>query len=143
MDAKPKVLFLCTGNSCRSQMAEGLLRELAHDSFDVYSAGTDPAERVHPLAVEVMQERGIDISGQRPKHVKEFLGRLPVRDLIIVCSGADEACPRVFPGMLHRRLWPFDDPAAFAGSPEATRARFRAVRDEIEAKLKEWLSDER
>lgn len=139
--AKPNVLFLCTGNSCRSQMAEGLLRELS-DAYNVYSAGTDPAEAVHPIAIEVMQEKGIDISEQLPKHVNEFLGRLPVEHLIIVCEGADGSCPRIFPGMVNRQLWPFDDPADFIGSPEATKAKFRAVRDEIEAKLTEWLHNE-
>ncbi len=143
MDTKPNVLFLCTGNSCRSQMAEGFLRERGHDVFNVYSAGTEPAERVHPLAVEVMQEKGIDISAQGPKHVREFLGKLSVRHLIIVCEGANESCPSVFPGMMNRHLWPFDDPAAFKGTPEATKEKFRAVRDEIETKIKEWVSHER
>jgi arsenate reductase (thioredoxin) len=113
MDARPNILFLCTGNSCRSQMAEGFLRELASDRFDAFSAGTDPAKRVHPLAVEVMAEKGIDISGNRPTDVGEYLGRMAVRHLIIVCAGANERCPRVFPGMLNRLFWPFDDPAAF------------------------------
>src|SRR5688572_24884621 len=113
MESKPNVLFLCTGNSCRSQMAEGLLRHYGGDIFNVHSAGTEPAERVHPLAVEVMAEKGIDISALRPKHVREFLGKLPVRHLIIVCEGANESCPSVFPGMMNRHLWPFDDPATF------------------------------
>ncbi len=140
---RSNVLFLCTGNSCRSQMAEGLLRQHGGEVFNVYSAGTAPAESVHPLAVEAMQEIGIHISEQRPKHVREFLGKLPVRHLIIVCEGANDSCPSVFPGMLNRHLWPFDDPAAFKGTPEATMEKFRAVRDEIEAKLKEWVSHER
>lgn len=133
------VLFLCTGNSCRSQMAEGLLRELAGDRFDVKSAGTAPAAAVHPLAVQVMAERGIDISGQQPKSCDQYLGRMTVHHLIIVCAGAHESCPRIFPGMLQRRFWPFDDPASFAGSPEATREKFRAVRDQIEQSLSDWL----
>lgn len=139
MAIKHNVLFLCTGNSCRSQMAEGLLRHLAGDRFDVYSAGTDPAERVHPLAVRVMSELGIDISSQRPKGVKEYLGKFPIRYLIIVCGGADEACPRIFPGVLHRVFWPFDDPAKLQGSEEVVLAGFRRVRDEIESKLRDWL----
>jgi len=102
MDKQGNVLFLCTGNSCRSQMAAGLLRELAGDRFDVYSAGTDPAERVHPLAIEVMAERDIDISGNEPTDVRKYLGRLPVRHLIIVCQGANESCPSTFPGALDR-----------------------------------------
>lgn len=137
---KPNVLFLCTGNSCRSQMAEGLLRKHGGDRFEVHSAGTDPAAEVHPLAVEVMRELGVDISAQRPKGVGDLLGRLAVRHLIIVCDGANESCPRIFPGMLHRHFWPFDDPAAFRGSPEATREKFRAVRDQIDARIQEWLA---
>ena len=91
MDTKPNVLFLCTGNSCRSQMAEGFLRELSSDRFSAYSAGTDPAESVHPLAVTVMAEKGIDISQQQPTNVSNYLGRLAVRHLIIVCAGAMNA----------------------------------------------------
>lgn len=136
---KPNTLVLCTGNSCRSQMAEGFFREYASDRFDVYSAGTEPKREVHPLAVEVMRDLGIDISQQRPKDVKEFLGRLPVRYLIIVCSGANENCPRIFPGLTERLFWPFDDPAQFKGSPEATLAEFRRVRDEIKNRVLEWL----
>jgi arsenate reductase len=136
---KHNVLFLCTGNSCRSQMAEGLMREIAGDTFDVYSAGTDPASSVHPLATEVMHERGVDISRQYPKGVREFLGRIAVRHLIIVCEGAEGSCPRIFPGMLKRHFWPFDDPARFKGTPEETLEKFREVRDEIENKLTQRL----
>jgi arsenate reductase len=143
MESMPNVLFLCTGNSCRSQMAEGFLRQHGGDLFNVYSAGTKPAEYVHPLAVEVMAEKGIDISEQRPKNVKEFLGRLPVRHLVIVCEGANESCPSIFPGMMNRHLWPFDDPATFDGTPEAIKEKFRRVRDEIETKIKDWVSHER
>jgi arsenate reductase len=141
MDTQPNVLFLCTGNSCRSQMAEGFLREYGSDKFNAYSAGTEPADRVNPLAVEVMAEKGIDISNQEPKNVGQFLGRLAVRHLIIVCSGANEKCPRIFPGMMNRHFWPFDDPAVFVGSPEATLEKFRTVRDEIEARIKDWLKE--
>jgi arsenate reductase len=143
MQSKPNVLFLCTGNSCRSQMAEGFLRRHAGDRYHACSAGTNPAQRVHPLAVEVMAEHGVDIAEQRPKSVKEFLGRLPVHHLVIVCEGANESCPSVFPGMLNRHLWPFDDPATFEGTPEATKEKFRKVRDQIETKIKEWVSHER
>jgi arsenate reductase len=141
MDAKPNVLFLCTGNSCRSQMAEGFLREYGSGKFTAYSAGTEPAERVHPLAVQVMAEKGIDISNQEPKNVGQLLGRLAVRHLIIVCDGANEKCPRIFPGMMNRMFWPFDDPAAFVGSPVATLEKFRTVRDEIETRIKDWLKE--
>jgi arsenate reductase len=136
---KPNILVLCTGNSCRSQMAQGFLRRLAGDRFEVYSAGTEPREEVHPLAVTVMEEVGIDISGHHPKHVKEFLGRLPVRYLIIVCDGANETCPRIFPGLVERIFWPFDDPAKFRGTPKETIAEFRRVRDEISERIVKWL----
>ena len=135
MEARPNILILCTGNSCRSQMAEGFLRQMAGDRFDVFSAGTDPAEHVHPLAVEVMAEKGIDISGNQPTDVGKYLGRMAVRYLIIVCAGANERCPRIFPGMLNRLFWPFDDPARFEGTPEATLEAFRSVRDQIESRI--------
>jgi arsenate reductase len=122
-------------------MAEGFLHLYGGDKFNVYSAGTDPAERVSPLALEVMAEKGIDISEHRPKHVREFLGKLSVRHLIIVCEGANESCPTIFPGMMNRHLWPFDDPATFKGSPEATREKFRTVRDQIESRIKLWLKE--
>lgn len=141
MENKPSVLFLCTGNSCRSQMAEGFLREFGGDRFTAYSAGTAPTERVHPLAVQVMSEKGIDISDGEPKNVGQFLGRLPVRHLVIVCDGANEKCPRIFPGMMNRMFWPFDDPAAFVGSEAATLEKFRTVRDQIESRIKQWLKE--
>jgi arsenate reductase len=135
MDTKPNVLFLCTGNSCRSQMAEGYLRELGGDRFTALSAGTEPTDRVNATAVEVMAEKGIDISQQEPKNVGDYLGRLAVRHLIIVCSGANEKCPRIFPGMMNRMFWPFDDPAG------QSVEEFRRVRDEIEARIQQWLKE--
>jgi arsenate reductase len=142
MSAKENVLILCTGNSCRSQMAEGLLRELAGDRFQVLSAGMEPAPEVHPLAVRVMAEIGIDISKQRPKNLSEYLGRTRLRWLIIVCDKASRSCPRVWPMLSEQaRLdWPFDDPAEAAGSEEEKLAVFRRVRDEIKAKLEAWLA---
>jgi arsenate reductase len=122
-------------------MAEGFLRHYAGDRFEVHSAGTDPKGEVHPLAVAAMSEIGIDISRQHPKDLKEFLGRMQVRFLIIVCSGADESCPRIFPGLSERLYWPFDDPAAFAGTPEDTLAEFRRVRDEIKDRIVQWLKE--
>lgn len=136
---KPNILVLCTGNSCRSQMAEGFLRQLAGDRFNVFSAGTEPKEEIHPLARQVMNEVGVDISDQHPKGLEDFLGRMAVRHLIIVCSGADENCPRIFPGLNERLFWPFDDPAAFEGSPEETLEEFRRVRDEIRERIALWL----
>ena len=88
-----------------------------------------------------MAERGIDISGARPTDVGEYLGRLAVRHLIVVCDAANEKCPRIFPGMRDRLFWPFDDPAAFVGSPAATLEKFRSIRDQIEARIREWLAE--
>lgn len=137
--SKPNILILCTGNSCRSQIAEGYFRHYAADRFDTHSAGTEPKDEVHPLAVQVMAEEGIDISGHRPKDLQEFLGHMAVRYLIVVCDGANESCPRIWPGVLNRLYWPFGDPAAFAGSSEATVSEFRRIRDEIKAQILAWL----
>lgn len=137
---KPKVLFLCTGNSCRSQMAEGFLRHHAGDRFDVASAGTHPAG-LNPEAVEVMREIGIDISGHRSKEVSEFLGQtFPY--VITVCDRAKESCP-IFPGATLYYQWPFDDPAAASGSSEERRALFRRVRDEIAQRIREFIDERR
>jgi len=140
MERKPNILVLCTGNSCRSQMAEGFLKHLAGDRFTASSAGTCPAEGVHPLAIQVMAEAGVDIAGQQPTHVKDYLGRFPIRYLIIVCDGANEECPRIFPGVMHRLFWPFDDPAKLTSSDEEVLAGFRRVRDEIRERIVEWLA---
>lgn len=126
---KPTVLILCTGNSCRSHMAEGILRHAAGDILDVQSAGSKPAGDVHPQAVRVMKEIGIDISGHQSKHMNEFLSR-DVETVITVCGNADQACP-VFPGQVNRHHWGFDDPAHAAGSDDEKLAVFRRVRDEI------------
>lgn len=138
MDLRQNVLFLCTKNSARSQMAEGLLRNLVSGRLNVYSAGLEP-DRVHPMAVEVMNEIGIDISGQHSKDVKDYLGRLFTHYLVIVCANAEQRCPSIFPGMVERLFWPFDDPAAIEGPKEKQRAAFRRVRDQIDARLREWL----
>ena len=142
MNDNPNILVLCTGNSCRSQMAEGYLRHYAAGRFNAYSAGTDPKEEVHPLAVQVMAEEGIALAGQRPKNLKEYLGRVGLRYLIIVCGDADRSCPRTWPGVLQRLYWPFDDPAAFVGSREETLDEFRRVRDEIKERILTWLNNE-
>lgn len=139
MARKLGIIVLCTGNSCRSQMAEGFLRHYAGDRFDVYSAGTEPAERVHPLSQVVMGERGIDLSGHQPKGVKQFLGIVPIHSAIIVCDGANQTCPAVWPGVQQRLFWPFEDPAGFEGSDEQKLAKFREVRDLIEARIVAWL----
>ncbi len=126
---KPTVLILCTGNSCRSHLAEGVLRAAAGEVLDVQSAGSRPAGYVHPLAIRVMEEIGIDISGHRSKHLNEFLQR-PIETVITVCGDADQACP-TFPGQLNRYHWGFDDPAKAVGTEEQKLAVFRRVRDEI------------
>jgi arsenate reductase len=126
---KPLVLILCTGNSCRSHLAEGILRAAAGDFLEVASAGSNPAGYVHPLAIQVMREIGMDISGHRSKHLNEFLSR-PVETVITVCSHADQACP-TFPGQVNRHHWPFDDPAKATGTDAEKLAVFRRVRDEI------------
>ena len=126
---KPTVLILCTGNSCRSHMAEGFLRAAAGDLFEVHSAGSQPAGFVHPEAIGVMREAGIDISGHTSKHLSTFLDR-PVDTVITVCGHADKVCP-TFPGQVHRHHWGFDDPARASGSDDDVRREFRRVRDEI------------
>ena len=127
--SKPTVLILCTGNSCRSHIAEGFLRASAGDLLDVQSAGSRPAGFVHPLAIRVMAEIGIDISQHRSKHLKEFLNQ-PIETVITVCGNADQACP-LFPGQANRHHWGFCDPAQAQGTEEQILAVFRAVRDEM------------
>jgi arsenate reductase len=129
MQTKPTVLILCTGNSCRSHLAEGILRSAAGELLKVESAGSKPAGYVHPLAIQVMKEIGIDISGHRSKHMNDFLNQ-PVETVITVCGNADQACP-VFPGQLNRHHWGFDDPAHATGTEEEKLVVFRRVRDEI------------
>ena len=127
-----KVLFLCTGNSCRSQMAEGWLRHYAGERVEVSSAGTKPAG-LNPTAVSVMGEAGVDISGQRSKHLDELINQ-DFLFVITVCDAAREACP-VFPGALYQLHWSFDDPAAATGTEAERLAVFRRVRDEIRAQV--------
>ena len=133
---KRSVLFLCTGNSCRSQMAEGLLRHLAGDRFDAASAGTHPVG-LNPGAVEAMREVGIDIAGHRSKGLEELTGR-PFDHVITVCDRAKESCP-VYPGAPSVLHWSFDDPAAAEGSEEVRRAVFRRVRDEIAEQMRRFI----
>lgn len=141
MTAPKRILFLCTGNSCRSHMGEGLLRSLGGDRVESLSAGAKPAGYVHPKAIEVMAELGIDISEQTSKHIDTFLppaGTPP--DLIIsVCSSAEKECP-LFPGNVDRLHWPFDDPAHATGTEEEILSEFRRVRDEINTKLEAELN---
>jgi arsenate reductase len=130
MSPKPSVLILCTGNSCRSHLAEGILRAAAGDIIDVHSAGSKPAGYVHPKAIEVMKEIGIDISGHSSKHMNDFLGQ-NIHTVITVCGNADQACP-MYPGQVNRHHWGFDDPAHATGTEEEILAVFRRVRDEIQ-----------
>lgn len=127
--AKPTVLILCTGNSCRSHLAEGILRSVAGDFLNVVSAGSKPAGYVHPLAIVAMREIGIDLAGHSSKHMNTFLDQ-PVETVITVCGNADQACP-IFPGQLNRHHWPFEDPAHATGTEEEQLAVFRRVRNEI------------
>ena len=126
---KPTILILCTGNSCRSHLGEGILRAALGDLANVQSAGSNPAGHVHPLAIQVMAEIGIDISAHRSKHLKEFLEQ-PVATVITVCGNADQACP-IFPGQVNRHHWPFFDPAKATGSETEILNCFRTVRDEM------------
>ncbi len=135
-----RVLFLCTGNSCRSHMAEGLLRHLAGSSRVSLSAGSRPAGYVHPLAVRAMGELGVDLAGQVSKSIAEFLppdGEPP--DVVVsVCANAERDCP-AFPGEVRRLHWPFDDPADAQGTDDEKLAVFRRVRDEILSRLESAL----
>lgn len=130
-----RVLFLCTGNSARSQMAEGLLRALGGQDFEVHSAGLEPRE-LNPLAVEAMAEIGIDISGQRSKHLNEFLD-IQFDYIITVCDRARDSCP-TFPRDSENIHWGYDDPAAAQGTEEEKLAVFRRVRNEIRQRLGIW-----
>ena len=126
---KPTILVLCTGNSCRSHLAEGILRAAAGDILNVVSAGSRPAGYVHPLAIKVMQEIDIDISSHTSKHLNEFRSAA-IETVITVCGHADQACP-VFPGQLNRHHWPFEDPAHATGTDDEKLEVFRRVRNEI------------
>jgi arsenate reductase len=136
--SKLKVLFLCTGNSAHSQMAEAFVRKYGDERFEAHSAGLEP-KGINPFTVRVMEEVGIDISGQRSKGVSTYLGKELFQYLITVCDDADRNCPTVWPGVNQRLHWSFVDPAAFEGTDEEKLARFRQVRDQIEARVKAWL----
>jgi Protein-tyrosine-phosphatase len=135
---KQRVLFLCTGNSARSQMAEAFLRYAGGERFEAYSAGLEP-KGMNPLTVAVMREAGLDISGQRSKGVEEYLGKVKFQYLITVCDDAEKNCPTVWPGVNQRLHWSFEDPAKFNGSAEEKLAKFRQVRDLIQQRITDWL----
>jgi len=136
-----RVLFVCSANSARSQMAEAFLRTLAGGAFEADSAGSQP-EPVHPLAIAVMSECGIDISDQRSKGLHEYMGKTQFDHLITVCDRAEKACP-IFPGKGAREYWPMDDPLRAQGSEEERLAKFREIRDLIEARVRRWLVEHR
>lgn len=137
MNSKQRVLFLCTHNSARSQMAEALLREIAGDHFDAFSAGTE-ATGVRPNAIAVMNEIGIDISGQESKTLQRYLNE-PWDYVITVCDDANEACP-VFPGMINRSHWSFQDPSKATGTEQEQLEVYRRVRNEIAARIRIFAS---
>lgn len=137
--SRQRVLFLCTGNSARSQMAEAFLRKYGNGQFDAHSAGLEP-KGVNPLTVRVMNEAGIDISRQSSKGIDTYLGKTLFQTLITVCDDADKNCPTVWPGVNTRLHWSFEDPARFEGTEEEKLAKFREVRDLIERRIKEWVA---
>jgi arsenate reductase len=136
-----RVLFLCTGNSARSQMAEAFLRKYGGDKFEAFSAGLEP-KGLNPFTVKVMQEIGFDMSGHRSKGVGEYLGKVLFQYLITVCDDAEKNCPTVWPGVNTRMHWSFEDPAAFQGTEAEKLEKFRQVRDLIEEKIKSWLTEQ-
>lgn len=133
---KQRVLFICTHNSARSQMAEGLLRHLGGERFEAFSAGTE-ATHVRPLAIRAMAELGIDISGQQSKTLERYLGE-PFDEVITVCDTAAEACP-IFPGAARLRHWPLEDPSKASGSEAEQLAVYRRVRDELRLRIEKEL----
>ena len=135
-----RVLFLCTGNSARSQMAEAWLRHYAGDQFEAYSAGLEP-KGLNPFTVRVMEEIGIPLTGQYSKDVREYMGKLHFGYLITVCANAEEKCPTSFPGVGQRMHWAFDDPAAVEGTDKVRLAKFREVRDQIDRRIRDWLKE--
>lgn len=137
---KTRVLFLCTHNSARSQMAEAFLRKYAGDHFDVYNAGLEP-KGIHPYTRQVLEEAGLDISQQSSKDVMAYLGRVHFGYVITVCDNAEQNCP-IFPFGTIRLHWSFEDPAHFKGSDEEKIAKFREVRDQIDARIRAWLAEQ-
>ncbi|MEJ5224773.1 MAG: arsenate reductase ArsC [Anaerolineales bacterium] len=139
---KQKFLFLCTGNSARSQMGEAFLRAYAGEHFDVYSAGLEPKGEILPIVRAAMNEIGLTMEGQYSKSVNEYLGKVNFAYTVTVCGGAEEKCPRVFLSMGKHMFWPFDDPAALQGSEEEVMAQVRVIRDAMSAKIQDWLREQ-
>jgi arsenate reductase len=122
-------------------MAEALLKKYGGNRFNVDSAGLEPGEEIHPLARQVMQEEGIDMTGHHPKSLHPFLGRVRVDLVVFVCAKAEQNCPFLWPSTIRALAWPFEDPAAFEGSEEEQLQKFRVVRDQIEERIKNWLAE--
>jgi arsenate reductase len=142
MSKKPSVMFVCSHNSARSQMAEGWLRHLAGDAFEVYSSGVEPG-KLRPEAVTVMNEVGIDIAHQQAEGVGVYLGKVDVQYLVIVCSAAEKSCPAAWPGVIGRFFWNLPDPSAAQGDEAHRLAVFRDVRDQIRARIEPFLEQVR
>ena len=138
---KIRVLFLCTGNSARSQMAEAFLRTYGDERFEAFSAGLEP-KKVHPLTIKVMEELGIDMRGHRSKHLDTYLEWLHFSYVITVCSHADANCPAVFPGGAKRLHWDFEDPVVFSGPENKKLEKFRQVRDLINEQVRKWIGEQ-
>ncbi len=136
--SKIKVLFICTGNSARSQMAEAFLRKYGGADFEAYSAGTEP-KGIHPYAERVMEEVGISLSSHYSKHLKEYMGKIHFAYMIILCEEGEKQCPTTFPGIVQRLHWSFEDPSTMVGSDDEKLMKFREVRDKIEEHIKDWL----
>jgi arsenate reductase len=138
---RPRVLFLCSRNSARSQMAEAILRREAGDRLEVHSCGLRP-QPIHPLTLRVLEEVGLDTSSLRAKDLGDFLGKISIHHAIIVCESANDHCPKLHPFALHLHYWPFPDPVELEGTDEERLAAFRDARDAIEERIRRWLRDE-
>ena len=140
MNNKPKVMFLCTGNSARSQMAEAFTRKYAGDQFEVHSAGLEP-KGINPFTIRVMEEIGISLDGQRSKSLNEYLAKVHFAHLFTVCGHAEQNCPRIFLTQGKHEHWDFEDPATLEGTEEEKLAKFREVRDQIDHRVQNWLAE--
>lgn len=141
MDHKTRVLFLCTGNSARSQMAEAFLRKYGGEKYEVHSAGLEPKE-INPFTLMVMNEIGYPMIEHTSKDVKVYLGKMHFQYLITVCDKAERNCPSTWPGVNNRLHWSFEDPAEFEDSDSEKTEKFREIRDQIEHKIKDWVREQ-
>ena len=139
---RQRVLFLCAHNAARSQMAEALLRHHAGDQFEVLSAGLNPTE-IHPMTLRVLEEDGIGTDALRAEGLDRYMAKVTVQYAIVVCEKTQEHCPKLYPFAQRTLYWPFEDPAAFQGSPAEQLEKFREVRDQIDQRVRSWLSEAR